>query len=47
LFAWLVEGAKAWYAGDSLKRSAPAKVREFTRQYVEEQDRLGAFLAEH
>jgi P4 family phage/plasmid primase-like protien len=48
LFAWLVEGAVAWYAGgESLRRSAPAKVREFTRSYLEEQDRVRSFLTEH
>ena len=51
LFAWLVEGAVAWYAafatGTSLKRLAPLKVREATRKYLEDQDRLRAFLQEH
>ena len=50
LFAWLVEGAVAWYSGgesQSLKRNAPTKVREFTRSYLEEQDRVQSFLTEH
>eukprot|EP00798_Chlamydomonas_sp_ICE-L_P001104 gene1104-biopygen2489 len=35
LFAWLVEGAVAWYSGtESLKAGAPKKVTEFTRQYL-------------
>ena len=47
LFAWVVEGAVAWYASEeSLKRSAPPKVREFTRSYLEEQDRVRVFLQE-
>ena len=38
----------AWYAGgESLRRSAPAKVREFTRSYLEEQDRVQSCLTEH
>ena len=43
---WLVDGAVAWYASKDLKRNAPAKVREFSRKYFEEQDRLAAFLRE-
>eukprot|EP00798_Chlamydomonas_sp_ICE-L_P024919 gene24919-biopygen19344 len=39
LFAWLVEGAVAWYSGtESLKAGAPKKVTEFTRQYLADQD---------
>ena len=48
LFAWLVEGAVRWYKDEGcLKRSAPAKVTAFTRQYFEEQDSVQAFLTEH
>eukprot|EP00798_Chlamydomonas_sp_ICE-L_P003300 gene3300-biopygen21063 len=48
LFAWLVEGAVAWYSGtESLKAGAPKKVTEFTRQYLEDQDGVQAFLAEN
>ena len=52
LFAWLVEGAVAWYSGHAtggggLKVNAPAKVREFTRNYLAEQDRVQTFLTEH
>lgn len=48
LFAWLVEGAVAWYASsESLRQSAPAKVREFTRLYLAEQDQVQAFLMEN
>ena len=41
---WLVEGAREWYADPGLRRTAPAKVLEFSRQYFAEQDRLGTFL---
>jgi phage/plasmid-associated DNA primase len=53
LFAWLVEGAVAWYGGyacgrkDGLKSVAPGKVREYTMTYLADQDRVQAFLAEH
>eukprot|EP00798_Chlamydomonas_sp_ICE-L_P008842 gene8842-biopygen699 len=48
LFAWLVEGAVAWYSGtESLKAGAPKKVTEFTRQYLADQDGVQAFLAEN
>jgi putative DNA primase/helicase len=48
LFAWLVEGAVAWYGGtEGLKAIAPKKVTEFTRQYLAEQDGVQAFLAEN
>ncbi len=48
LFAWLVEGSVAWYRRPgTLKRDAPAKVRAFTKAYLEEQDRVQSFLAEH
>eukprot|EP00798_Chlamydomonas_sp_ICE-L_P028621 gene28621-biopygen32533 len=48
LFAWLVEGAVAWYAGtESLKAMAPAKVSEFTRKYLAEQDTVQAFLTDN
>ena len=43
---WLVEGAREWYAAPGLRRSAPAKVLEYSRQYFAEQDRLGKFLQE-
>ena len=47
LFAWLVEGAVAWYASDgSLQRSAPAKVRAFAGGLLDH-DRVHAFLSEH
>jgi len=49
LFAWLVEGAVRWYAvgRGSLKRAAPDKVKATTKEYLEEQDRVQAFLVEH
>ena len=43
---WLVDGAVAWYAAKDLKKNAPAKVKEFSRKYFEEQDRLACFLRE-
>ena len=43
---WLVEGAVEWYAAPGLRRSAPAEVLEYSRQYFAEQDRLGKFLEE-
>ena len=43
---WLVRGAMAWYAQPGLRRTAPAKVTEFSRRYFAEQDRLGTFLEE-
>ena len=48
LFAWLVEGAVAWYGGtESLKAMAPTKVSEFTRKYLAEQDTVQAFLTDN
>ena len=44
---WLVQRAVVWYASRDLKRSAPEKVMEFSKQYFEEQDRLVSFLREH
>jgi P4 family phage/plasmid primase-like protien len=44
---WLVDGAVRWYAAPNLRRDAPAKVKEFSRVYLEEQDRLAAFLRDH
>ena len=46
LLRWLVDGAVAWYASKDLKRNAPAKVKEFSRQYFDEQDRLSSFIRE-
>ena len=43
---WLVDGAVAWYAAKDLKKNAPAEVKEFSRKYFEEQDRLACFLRE-
>lgn len=42
---WLVQGAMAWYAQPGMRRHAPAKVLEFSRQYFEEQDRIAGFLS--
>ena len=48
LFAWLVEGSIEWYRRPgTLKRDAPAKVRAFTKAYLEEQDRVQSFLMEN
>ncbi|PNH01551.1 putative helicase [Tetrabaena socialis] len=44
---WFVEGAVAWYASPDLKRSAPLKVREFSRRYFEDQDKLACFIRDH
>ena len=41
---WLVEGAVAWYATKDLKRNAPAKVKEVSRKYFEDQDRVSSFV---
>ncbi len=46
LLRWLVAGAVAWYGSKDLKRNAPAKVKEFSRQYFDEQDRLATFIRE-
>ena len=46
VFNWLVKGAVAWYAAQDLKRNAPLKVKEFSRGYLEEQDRLMMFIKE-
>ena len=43
---WLVEGAREWYAAPGLRRTAPAEVLDYSRQYFAEQDRLGKFLEE-
>ena len=42
---WIVQGAVSWYATKDLKRNAPDSVKEFTRQYLEEQDVLQRFLS--
>ncbi|PNH01584.1 putative helicase [Tetrabaena socialis] len=44
---WFVEGSVAWYASRDLKASAPAKVREFSRRYFEDQDKLACFIRDH
>ena len=44
---WFVEGAVAWYASKNLKRDAPAKVREFSQRYFQEQDKLASFICEY
>jgi P4 family phage/plasmid primase-like protien len=46
MLTWLVKGAVAWYATKDLKRNAPDKVKEFSKKYFEEQDRLGKFIKE-
>lgn len=47
LLRWLVIGAVSWYATQDLKRNAPLKVKEFSKRYFEEQDRLASFIREH
>lgn len=45
---WLVVGAMRWYAqGGGLRRTAPEAVRGFTKKYLEDQDTVAKFLAEH
>lgn len=44
---WLVEGAKAWYESKDLRRCAPMKVKEFSKNYLEEQDKLASFIRDH
>ena len=46
MLAWLVQGAVAWYACGGLKKNAPAKVTEFSREYFKDQDKLCQFLAD-
>jgi putative DNA primase/helicase len=47
---WLVDGAVRWYAvrassaSASLRRSAPAKVRAYSAEYLDGEDRLGVFI---
>jgi putative DNA primase/helicase len=41
---WLVDGAVQWYATRDLKRNAPLEVKEFTKEYLLDQDRLQQFL---
>ncbi|PNH02251.1 putative helicase [Tetrabaena socialis] len=41
---WFVEGAVAWYASPDLKKTAPLKVRDFSRRYFEDQDKLACFI---
>jgi putative DNA primase/helicase len=43
---WLVDGAVEWYATRDLKASAPAKVKEFSRAYMDEHDVVGRFVRE-
>jgi P4 family phage/plasmid primase-like protien len=44
---WFVDGAVAWYASKDLKRNAPAKVKEFSRAYFEEQDKVAVFIRDY
>ena len=47
LFAWLVEGAVAWYSSKgSLKQTAPPQVTAVTRTYLDDQDQVRGFLEE-
>jgi phage/plasmid-associated DNA primase len=50
LLKWLVDGAVQWYkdnaAKTSLRKNAPAKVKEFSRAYLEEQDCLQVFISD-
>ena len=46
VLTWLVQGAVEWYATKDLKRSAPAKVVEYSKKYLMEQDRVELFLKE-
>lgn len=41
---WLVCGAVKWYASRDLKKRAPEKVKEFSRSYFEEQDKVACFI---
>ena len=41
---WMVQGAVKWYATRDLKRNAPEKVKEFSRKYFEEQDKVSSFI---
>lgn len=41
-----MEGAVSWYATKDLKRNAPDSVKEFTRQYLNEQDSVARFIAQ-
>jgi P4 family phage/plasmid primase-like protien len=41
---WFVDGAVAWYANKNLKDGAPAKVKEFSKKYFEDQDVIGSFV---
>ena len=43
---WLVVGAVAWYATKDLKRNAPEKVKEFSRRYFADQDRVTSFMSD-
>lgn len=43
---WIVEGAVSWYATKDLKRNAPHSVKEYTRQYLDEQDSVARFIAQ-
>jgi P4 family phage/plasmid primase-like protien len=43
VLAWLIEGAKEWYAG---RLQPPAVVLETTRKYRAEQDTIGQFVRE-
>jgi P4 family phage/plasmid primase-like protien len=44
---WFVDGAVAWYANKDLKLSAPAKVKNCGREYLDSQDLLGSFIQSH
>jgi P4 family phage/plasmid primase-like protien len=41
---WLVQGAVRWYREGGLKRDAPEVVKEYTRKYLQDQDRLSKFI---
>jgi putative DNA primase/helicase len=47
VFAWMVQGAVKWYASKDLKRNAPGKVKAYTRQYLDEMDKVKIFINEH
>jgi P4 family phage/plasmid primase-like protien len=43
---WFVDGAVAWYASEDLMHSAPAKVKEFSRKYFQDQDTVASFIGD-
>jgi phage/plasmid-associated DNA primase len=47
VFAWMVQGAIKWYASKDLKRNAPAKVKAYTKQYLDEMDKVKIFINDH